>query len=816
MKPVEFEHLLPYVAKPSRYIDNEINAVHKDPSQHDVKVCLAFPDVYEVGISHLGLKILYSIINQLDYAMADRTYLPWVDLIDLLRGQGLPLFALESRMPLPAFDLIGITLQSELTFSNVLELIDLAGIPVRSCDRSENDPLIIAGGPCASNPLPMSPFIDAFLIGEGEEAIVEVCSILHLTRARSQRLKQIAALQGMYVPTIHDPGSQSIQIRKYNRFHEMSDIHAPQLLSWQLATHNRHVSEIMRGCSRGCRFCHAGYFYRPVRERSMEAIIANIVGELRQSGWDEAGLLSLSSSDYSCIKPLLEYLLEHVNSDKTHVALPSLRVDSLDEDLVNLLGKMGREGLTIAPEAGIQRLRDIINKNLTEEDILKGIETALQLGWQKVKLYFMVGLPYETDADIDALIELIGRINQISRKRLNLNITLSPFVPKPFTPFQWSPMLPRELLLQRILKVKNHFLRCRNIRIRYHTIESSILEALISRGDGFTAEWIYAAWRNGTRYDGWQECFDFQRWEDAAKNNGLEIDKALAGRDIDKRLPWDFIDIGISTGFLRSEYRKAEHAVTTPDCRDVCCMCGICKEQTQTLRAPAPIQQIAEVTRNERIRGTKTHSQQHYRFRVYYEKGGLLRFISHLDWMRMIFRLIAAADLQVVYTQGFSPHPKVSLCPPLANGVLGTNEYFDLELHSPATQEAILHAFNRYGIDGFTVFSCQRILDKMPVAIAEEITLSLLPGLIDQVTCNIAHFQAAESVPYIRQRARGDKTYDLKEVVSSFSIKDDQLTLTKSLHSPGLYDLLQAILDIPKGDLYRLPVMRLRLLSRSV
>ncbi|MBM4403604.1 MAG: TIGR03960 family B12-binding radical SAM protein [Candidatus Cloacimonetes bacterium] len=868
MRRVEYEHLLPLVSKPSRYIDNEINAVHRDPAGYEVKVCLAFPDVYEVGSSHLGLKILYSIINRLDYAMADRTYLPWIDLIDLLRDQSIPLFALESRLPLKAFDLIGITLQSELTFSNVLELIDLAGIPVKASERNEDDPLIIAGGPCASNPLPLSLFIDAFLVGEGEEAIVEICRILHQHKTRSERLTMIAGLQGMYVPAIHDTKRHRILIRKYSRFHAMSDIHAPQLLSWQLATHNRHVSEIMRGCSRGCRFCHAGYFYRPVRERSMADIIRHIISETRQSGWDEAGLLSLSSSDYTCIKPLLQYLLAQVNSDKTHVALPSLRVDSLDDELVGLIGKLGREGLTIAPEAGSQRLRDIINKNLSESEIMQAVETALRLGWQKVKLYFMIGLPFETEADIDALIDLIDRINQISRKRLKLNITLSPFVPKPFTPFQWSPMLPKDQLLRRILRVKTHFQRNRNMRIRYHTIESSMLEAVISRGNEPCAAWIYQAWQAGARYDGWQECFDYHIWQKAAEETGLDIDRELGSRDLatpnetgftDTAGPsvgalsfsapappvgcisatgtqcWDVIDIGITQDFLRSEYRKAEQAVTTPDCRDVCHQCGVCQPDILPVIAP-PLSPSGLPTLPANFSSTPASGvSQPYRYRITYTKTGLLRFVSHLDWMRMIYRLIAASHLDVVYTQGFSPHPRVSLGPPLANGVEGTNEFFDLELHSPAPGNQILDSFQRHGIKGFEPFACQRIQGKIPLPVAEEIHLPIPPDRVKQVRDQIARFQAVSSIPFIRHKANGDKTYDLKQVVHACSLVSDkgaegkrscvyqgaegkhsndaQFSLIKSLQSPALYDVLHVILDLSREELYRLPVTRRRLLN---
>ncbi|HPI26535.1 MAG TPA: radical SAM protein, partial [Candidatus Cloacimonadota bacterium] len=576
---IDIEHLLPLVEKPSRYIDHEINAVRKSFSDNPVRILFAFPDLYELGISHLGLKILYSIVNALPYAMADRMYLPWLDLLELMEERHIPLFGLESRQAARDFDLLGITLQSELTFTNVLQTLHSSMIPVFSRDRSEQDPIVMVGGPCATNPLPLAPFIDVFFLGEAEDAIVEIAEVLKRYPTRAERLEQLKQIEGCWVPeftgfdtsrvdterssviessyaayadetsAILSAGIDKaicpheslfaplikpygiIRSRKYADFNSPEKLHKPQLLSWQLATHNRYVAEIMRGCSRGCRFCHAGYFYRPVRERNCDDILKELLQEVQASGWDEAGLISLSSSDYSCIRELMFKLLEVVNTSKTHVSLPSLRVDSLDDSLVSLMQNLGREGLTIAPEAGSQRLRDVINKNLSEEEILRGVEIALSLSWQKIKLYFMIGLPEETDEDIQGIIDLINKINTLGKRRLNINVTLSPFTPKPFTPFQWCAMLDPETLLTRARKVKDAFLKSRNIRIKYHTIENSMLEACITRGDERMAEVIYTAWRSGARFDAWNENWDYSKWEAAFEQCGIEPSRFLGKKN---------------------------------------------------------------------------------------------------------------------------------------------------------------------------------------------------------------------------------------------------------------------------------------------
>lgn len=812
---IDFEPLLPLVEKPSRYINHEVNAIHKSFKDAEVRFCFAFPDVYELGISHLGLKILYSIVNSLEYAMADRTYLPWLDMIKLMREKEIPLWGLESRASLSDFDVVGVTLQSELNYTNILELLDLSKIPVLAKNRTEEHPIVMAGGPCATNPLPLCDFIDVFFIGEAEEGIVEIAEILRRCGTREERMQALADLPSCYVPAIHgsmpDQASFRVKARKYSTFHEGKAIHSPQILPWQLATHNRYVAEIMRGCSRGCRFCHAGYFYRPVRERNADDILEELVRETRQSGWDEAGLISLSSSDYSCIKPLLLNLLNALDTNQTHVSLPSLRVDSLDDELVSSLKDLGREGLTIAPEAGSQRLRNVINKNLTEEQILFGITTALNLGWQKIKLYFMIGLPTETDADIDAIIELIQKIDSLAKRKLQINVTLSPFVPKTFTPLQWEPFSPLTQTLNRIMRVKHAFSTRRNIKIKYHNLESSQLEAILSRGDRSIGKVIHAAWQDGAIYDGWNESFDFSHWQKALDLCAIPLPEVLSGFSVDDVLPWDFVDTGVCKSFLLNELTKARNEETTEDCRDLCSVCGICDETVSTIDAPKPTILIPPV--EEPVLNIAQRLQDQYHYRVFYQKLGMLRFISHLDWMRMLFRWIAGIPLETVFTQGFNPHPKVSLSPPLPVGVIGENEYFDvsyLRLYNP---EEILERFKDLNIPDFVLLRVDKLTKaEMTIPVFEELSIDFSPGFLAIIQAKIKAFNALDELIFTKVKDGKVKEYDLRDIIQTIELTtDNSLRIIKKLQSPSLFSILKELLGLGLAELYTFKIARKRL-----
>ncbi|NLO11768.1 MAG: TIGR03960 family B12-binding radical SAM protein [Candidatus Cloacimonetes bacterium] len=809
MQFVDIQQFLPLVQKPSRYIGKEINAANKDPHRYPAKFCLAFPDVYELGVSHLGLKILYSIINQRDDAMADRVYLPWTDLLDILYKEGIPLFGLESGLAVRDFDVLGITLQSEITYSSVLELIDVSQIPVLAAQREEHHPIVLAGGPCASNPLPLSEVVDVFFIGEAEEAIEEIAAIISQTTSRSERLIQLAEVSGCYVPRIHDPiiardPAFRIKARKYNAFHTGEKLHQPQLLSWQLATHNRYVAEIMRGCSRGCRFCQAGFIYRPVRERNPQDILSKLVDEVQKSGWDEVGLMSLSSSDYTCIQELLTLLWEKLDARRTHVSLPSLRVDSLQPELVRLMGELGREGLTIAPEAGSQRLRDVINKNLSLEEILRGVQIAKDLGWNKIKLYFMLGLPTETDEDIDAIIDLINQIDALGQRRMQVNVTLSPFVPKPVTPFQRCAFADPALLLRRAQHIKGAFARKRNIKIRYHVIENSLLDMLLARGDRKVAKVLYAAWQSGARFDGWNEHFAFPLWEAAIHEQGLGWEQVTAAIDEDKVLPWSFIDYGVTEDWLRQEYDKALEGGSTPDCREICSLCGVCDDQLYTVNASATAtagtQQVEDAPLPQRPHNAPIH-----RYRIHYHKLDALRFISHLDWMRMLFRIVGQMPLDTVFTQGFSPHPRVSLSPPLPLGVESRSEYFDMALHEPLPEGEILRVYQSSRIPGLHFHSAEKLSGKGAIPSGERLVFQL-PASLKASASNACKLFVERDDWSISKR---DKQYQLREIILSLKMQDNELHLAKTLAGPSVWDILAELMDTPREALYAGTLIRI-------
>ena len=592
------EQVLASVQKPARYVGGEWNAIEKDWSTVDVSIALAYPDVYEIGMSNLGLAILYDVVNRQERMAAERVYAPWDDMERAMRGAGVPLYSLESRRPLEAFDVLGFTLQTELTYTNVLNMLDLALIPLRASDRSADVPLVIAGGSCCYNPEPMAPFFDLFVLGEGEEVIVEVLQVVADWKrnggagGRAALLAAMALLSGVYVPSLYAvtydaagvvaafepaPGAPA-RVRKRIVPTLPPTPRAPVVPNLGVV-HDRAAVEIQRGCSRGCRFCQAGMIYRPIRERPMQEVLDDVESVIANTGYDEVGLVSLSSSDHSGIDGIVRGLVDMYREDHLAISLPSLRIDSFSIELAEMIQQQRKTGFTFAPEAGSQRLRDVVNKGVTEEDLLRTAEAAFQSGWDRIKLYFMLGLPTETDEDALEIARLIREVRDLGRKirgrRVDISASVATFVPKPHTPFQWLPLVGREAVERRQHDLVRHAGPGRQ-KLSYSDWDTTWLEALLSRGDRRLADVIERAWADGARFDAWTELFDVRRWQGALDACGLDAAFYLSRtRHRDEIHPWSIIDAGISDAFLWNEWERALSGRLSPDCREQCHGCGI-------------------------------------------------------------------------------------------------------------------------------------------------------------------------------------------------------------------------------------------------
>jgi radical SAM family uncharacterized protein/radical SAM-linked protein len=815
--------LLLAVEKPSRYTGGEVNARRdwEDPCR--LRFALAFPDTYEVGMSHLGIQILYAILNGLPEVHCERCYAPWPDMESQLRSRGRPLCSLESQRPLAAFDIVGFSLQYELSYTNVLMMLDLGGIPLRREGRNDGHPLIIAGGPCAFNPAPMSAFIDAFVIGEGEEVVAEIAAADMAVRARGgrrrDRLEAMAALKGVYVPAVHT-GSERIDKRI------ITDLDAWRLPSCPVVPlmktiHDRVTLEIGRGCTRGCRFCQAGMVWRPLRERTPAVLEEMAEAMLRATGHDEVSLLSLSSGDYTLIEPLLKTLVDRYYARRVALALPSLRVETLTPKLIEAIRRVRKTNFTLAPEAGSQRLRDVINKGNTEEELLATTTRVFAAGWKSVKLYFMLGLPGEREEDLEGIADLAGKTLRTAQNRGQVTVSLSTFVPKAHTPFQWQ----RQISVGEIAERQDYFrkrLKNRNIAVKWHDARMSLLEGILSRGGEEAAPLVESAYRLGCRFDGWSDRLRFDLWEEALRRTGIRAEDSLRARPSAEAFPWERISAGVSREFLAAEAEKAEKGEKTPDCRrGDCSLCGVCdheKVRVVTAPADAPVGGL-----DSTYAGRSEEDGPEKALRIRFTKLGPAKYLSHLEISAALSRAMLLGGISFVYSQGFHPHPRISFAGATSVGMESQGEFVDIRIHDPQAEEtALAERVNRYLPSGMEITAIRELpprsfsLSELIVGFTYELLLPEdLDGTeIDRIDKSLRLFLEAEHFSVARETEGKRVPKEIRPLVANATLDrpSHRIILTAHFGPQGTVrpaEFLTGVLGLSSEALHRTRIVKI-------
>jgi radical SAM family uncharacterized protein/radical SAM-linked protein len=775
-------------------------------------------------MSHQGLQILYHILNSQDQVLAERSYCPDRDMERLLQERQSPLTSLESDHALTDFDILGITLPYELCYSNIVTILSLAQIPLWTKDRDASFPLILGGGSCSMNPEPVADFFDAILLGDGEEALVEITTIVGQAKenksSRAELLSQLATIPGLYIPSFFQPLYTELgTIREIQPLRDdatpvrrriVSDLSRIEHLKRPLVpnakiVHDRLGVEIARGCTRGCRFCQAGIIYRPVRERSPEQIMDIARCGLGDSGFDELALLSLSTGDYSCIEQLLKQLMDTFASDYVSVSMPSMRVGTLTQSVMDQIKRVRKTGFTLAPEAGSERLRRVINKGITEEDLLTTCRDAFALGWKLMKFYFMIGLPTETMDDIDAIVELAMKAkkegDKDGRGRRQINVSVGTFVPKPHTPFQWEQQISIDESREKIRRIKAALPRT-GINLKWHDPEQSFLEGVFARGDRRLARLLEAAWKGGARLDGWSDHFNLNIWRTAAEECGLALDTFLRRREPGEILPWQHLHSGIETAFLQEELAKALTEAYTPDCRyHGCQLCGLCdfktirpivhgrkaKDENEKTIAPPPEDSATSATHPMTQAATATAAG-HFKYNVTYSRTGDICFLGHLELLQLVFRALRRAGITTHFSQGFNPSPKISFGLALPVGTESLAEYFIMDLPMPLkSPEDTVTLLNRQLPPGITVQSVALHSGKVPQNLQSSFTITCPRPLSPAELFRIDEFLGREEFPITRSRkGKNNTAFDIRPLVAAIIPERADTLRLELLYASGL------------------------------
>ena len=832
--PLDIGRILPLVRKPGQYVGGELHAVSSRFDADDLNICLIFPDLYEIGMSHQGLQILYHILNSRDRMAAHRAYVPDVDMEQELRSQGLPLFSLEAKVSLAAYDILGITLPYELCYTNILTVLNLAGLPLRSEARTDIHPLVLGGGSCSLNPEPVAEFFDAIVLGDGEEIIVEIADLVLLAKdeqwGRATVLERLAQISGIYVPSRFQPRYeygrltaidalspeyQSVSRRVLPELPAAPYLYHP-LVPVVAPVHDRLGVEIARGCTRGCRFCQAGMTYRPVRERTLDEIMELANQGIAHSGFEELALLSLSTGDFSCLGELMAALMDRFADDFVSVSMPSMRVGTLTPEIMEQIKRVRKTGFTIAPEAGTDRLRQVINKGITEEDLLDTCRDAFSLGWKLIKLYFMVGLPTETEADVEAIVDLAkkarNRGGQGKGRPVQVNLGVATFIPKPHTPFQWEPQISLEESKRRINRLKQMLPR-QGFKIKWHDPEQSLLEGVFSRGDRRLSRLLETAWSNGARLDSWSEHFNLEQWRRAAAECDLNLEDYLRRREVSEVLPWEHLRSGVDRSFLEAEYAKALQQEYTPDCRNHGCQgCGLCDFKTirpVVHERPAVPQEVRPVAS---FKQEKKQPQPGYTYRVQYSRLGDSRFYGHLELLQLVFRVLQRTCLPLLFSSGFNPTPRVSFSQALPVGVESLVETLTMDLARPlaSVEEAVVLLNSQMPptirVTGIT-------LSSRSVAMSSAICYEIQsPSYPEDVQQKITNFLTRESFVIDRFRKNRHKDLDLRPLVTGMEFDGKLLRLELLSHQgqPGANprEILQKVLGFGEREALLVRIMK--------